>query len=141
MRPQSIVLFDRLFLASLVIGLINAILTYDSVVAATAGDPTLQQIGWGGGAVIVVMAISLLIPLLLWYLIAWRASNIAKWVLVVMTAIGLFFIGFDPDNLTSLSNLASLATTLLQVVAIVMLFRADARAWLEGDAQPPHHPE
>jgi drug/metabolite transporter (DMT)-like permease len=86
------------------------------------------------------MAISLLIPLLLWYFIARRASNIAKWILVVMTLLGLLFVNLDPGQLGSLAGIASLAVTILQLVAIVLLFRADARTWLSDDADDAEAP-
>ena len=133
MRPQSIVVFDRLFLASLVLALINAVLAYSTLVEEVEADPALAQIG-GGPIVIGVVLASLLIPLVLWYFIAHRASNIAKWLLVALVAIGLFFGNFSFSDGFSLPAIFGLVVTLLQVVAIVMLFRADARAWLEGDA-------
>ena len=132
MRPQSIVLFDRLFLASLVLALINAALAYSTLVEEVEADPALAQIG-GGAIVIGVVLASLLIPLVLWYFIARRASNIAKWLLVALIAIGLFFGNFSFSDGLSLPAILGLVVTLLQVVAIIMLFRADARAWLEGD--------
>ena len=109
MRPTSIVLFERLFLLSLAIALVNGFLQYDALVAQVGNDPALAQLGWGSGAILVVMAISLLIPLLLWYFIARRASNIAKWILVVMTLLGLLFVNLDPGQLGSLAGIASLA--------------------------------
>lgn len=133
MRPQSIVLFDRLFLASLVLALINAVLAYPTLVEEVEADPALAQIG-GGPIVIGVVLASLLIPLVLWYFISRRASNIAKWLLVALVAIGLFFGNFSFSDGLTLPAVLGLVVTLLQVVAIVMLFRADARAWLEGDA-------
>ena len=140
MRPTSIVLFERLFLLSLAIALVNGFLQYDALVAQVGNDPALAQLGWGSGAILVVMAISLLIPLLLWYFIARRASNIAKWILVVMTLLGLLFVNLDPGQLGSLAGIASLAVTILQLVAIVLLFRADARAWLNDDADDAEAP-
>jgi hypothetical protein len=131
-RPQSIVLFDRLFLASLVLALINAVLAYPTLVEEVEADPALAQIG-GGPIVIGVVLASLLIPLVLWYFISRRASNIAKWLLVALVAIGLFFGNFSFSDGLTLPAVLGLVVTLLQVVAIVMLFRADARAWLEGD--------
>ncbi len=140
MRPTSIVLFERLFLLSLAIALVNGFLQYDALVAQVGNDPALAQLGWGSGAILVVMAISLLIPLLLWYFIARRASNIAKWILVVMTLLGLLFVNLDPGQLGSLAGIASLAVTILQLVAIVLLFRADARAWLSDDTDDAEAP-
>ena len=43
-------------------------------------------------------------------------------------------------QLGSLAGIASLAVTILQLVAIVLLFRADARAWLSDDADDAEAP-
>lgn len=136
MRPPSIVLFDRLFLASLVIGVINAVLSFEAMQSELAANPDTAALGWGSGMVIAIIAFSLLIPLLLWYLIAYRASGIAKWILVVLTVGGLLFMGIDLENLLSLATIGTLVVTVLQLVAIVMLFRPDAKAWFDGDAGP-----
>ena len=133
MRPQSIVLFDRLFLASLVLALINAVLAYSTLLEEVEADPALAQIG-GGPIVIGVVLASLLIPLVLWYFISRRASNIAKWLLVALVAGGLFFGEFGFAEGMTVPAILGLVVTLLQVVAIVLLFRADARAWLEDKA-------
>lgn len=132
MRPQSIILFDRLFLASLALALVNAVLSYGTLVAQVEADPTLA--GMGEPLVITVAVLSLLIPLVLWYFIARRASNIAKWLLVVLIAVGVFFGNYSFENGLNLPAVLGLVVTLMQVVAIVILFRADARAWLEGDS-------
>ena len=136
MRPPSIVLFDRMFLASLIIGVINAVLSFDSMQAELAANPDTAALGWGSGMVIAIIAFSLLIPLLLWYLIAYRASGIAKWILVVLTVGGLLFMGIDLENLLSLATIGTLVVTVLQLVAIVMLFRPDAKSWFDGGAGP-----
>ena len=133
MRPTFIVLFERLFLLSLAIALVNGFLQYDALVAQVGNDPALAQLGWGSGAILVVMAISLLIPLLLWYFIARRASAFAKWLLVLLTVAGLLFLEIDIARVTAADTLMTLLVTLLQLVAIVLLFRADARAWLAGE--------
>ena len=57
-----------------------------------------------------------------------------------MTLLGLLFVNLDPGQLGSLAGIASLAVTILQLVAIVLLFRADARAWLSDDADDAEAP-
>ncbi len=61
-------------------------------------------------------------------------------ILVVMTLLGLLFVNLDAGQLGSLAGMASLAVTILQLVAIVLLFRADARAWLSDDADDAEAP-
>lgn len=131
MRPKSIVLFDRLFLASLIIGVINAVLSFDSMQAELAANPDTAALGWGPGMVVAVIAFSLMIPLLLWYLVAYRASGTAKWILVVLTVGGLLFVSIDLQNLLSLANIGTVVVTVLQLVAIALLFSPDAKAWFD----------
>ncbi|QYJ07371.1 hypothetical protein [Qipengyuania flava] len=130
MRPASIIWFERLFLLSLLLGLGNAILSFDSAVALVEADPVMAEMGWSGGFVMGVVAFSLGIPLLLTYLIARRASVVAKWVLVALVAIGFLMISFDTENMLSLANIGSAVAALLQLVAVTLLFRRDAVEWL-----------
>ena len=58
----------------------------------------------------------------------------------VASLLGLLFVNLDPGQLGSLAGIASLAVTILQLVAIVLLFRADARAWLSDDADDAEAP-
>ena len=85
MRPRSIEMFEKAFFASLVLGAINTLLSW-RLVAAAASDPTLRAAGVGQGLVLTGVLVGLLLPLLLWYFIARRASVVAKWIYVVLTA-------------------------------------------------------
>ena len=141
MRPHSIVLFEKLYLAAIVIGILNTVLSWSQVNAMIA-DPRIQAAGMGSGTLMFGLIVGLLIPILLWYFIARRASNVAKWIYVVLTALGLF--GF----LTSLANpmaskglimLLGAVAMVLQLYAAWLLFRPDAVAWLDskGASGPP----
>ncbi|MDZ4308653.1 hypothetical protein [Allopontixanthobacter sp.] len=141
MRPQSIILFERLYLASIAVTAINAWLTYDRTIAQVERDPSLSALGWGAGAFTLILVLGLLVSLLLYYFIAYRANAVAKWVLVAFTVIG--FLGL-PGALAAATGaaLASLVLMhLLALAAIVMLFRPDARQWFAGtdtaDDGPP----
>ena len=134
MRPNSIVLFERLFLGSLAVSAVASVIAYDSVLAEVNSDPAMAQLGLGGGFVAGMLALSLAIYLGLWFLIARKASNVAKWVLVVFAAIGMVSLAaslssFRPD----LGSLLGLASYGLEIAAIVYLFRSDAVAWLKGE--------
>lgn len=138
-QPQSIQNFSRLFLISLAIGIANAVLSWGKTNEMLAADPTTA--GFGGGFIIGVVVFGMGIPLLLWYFIAKRASNVAKWILVILTVLGLLVL---PGTFTQASAMGpvwlalSLMTTILQLAAIYYLFRADAVAWLKGT--PPVDP-
>ena len=92
MRPPSIVNFERLFLAALALGLIGLVLGFDAATAQLARESALRQLGIGASELLIgVSAAWLAIYLLLWFLIARKASNVAKWILVILSAIGAIF--------------------------------------------------
>ncbi len=136
MRPQSIIMFERLFLASLAVSVVNFILGYGVAVETLQRDANIQQLGLGGGFAIALFAVGTGIYLLLWFLIAHKAINIAKWVLIALIALSVVSLAtslagsFTLDLTTGLG----LATYILEVAAAVYLFREDAVAWLKGKA-------
>lgn len=134
MRPESIIAFERLFLASLALSLVLAAMSYEQIERAAAAEPGLQQLGLGSGFLIGTLAVSYAVYLLLWYLIARKAVGAAKWVLAVLVTFGVLF--SLPSMLQApmgLTMLLSLAAYALEVAAVVYLFRADASAWFKGE--------
>ncbi len=134
MRPRSIILFERLFLASLAVGVVNFILGYGDAVAALQRDPNMQQLGLGGGLVTAIFAVGTGIYLLLWFLIARKAVNIAKWVLVALIALSVVSLlnSLAASFTLNVATVLGLVTYALEVAAVVYLFREDAAAWLKG---------
>lgn len=136
-RPQSIILFDKVFLAAIGVSLLGIVLFFDANLRALEADPAIAEMGVGGGLLITITALSLGIMLLLWYFISRRASSLAKWLLVGLTIIGL------PSSFSGLTNTGGLqllltaAVLVLQILAIVLLFRADSRAWFQAKGQAP----
>ena len=140
MRPKSIVQFERVYLASIVLGM------FEPKRMGPATDMAFSKAGVdvpGVGIVLIAGALSLLLPLLLWHFIARRASNVAKSILIALTALGLlsFVAGLgDPDRAKDL--LLGVVVTALMFYAIWLLFRPDAKAWLgsKGTESPtdPH---
>ena len=140
MRPKSIVQFERVYLASIVLGM------FEPKRMGPATDMAFSKAGVDVpvvGIVLIAGALSLLLPLLLWHFIARRASNVAKSILIALTALGLlsFVAGLgDPDRAKDL--LLGVVVTALMFYAIWLLFRPDAKAWLgsKGTESPtdPH---
>ena len=134
MRPASIVLFEKLYLLSIVVSAIGLALGWDQMVAAAGARPGMPA-GTQQGLVIGSVVFTFLIAFVLLYFIARRASNIAKWVFVVLAAYGVFaFVtGLSTAGLTAdaafLVNALSLALTLY---CAWLLFRPDAKAWFEA---------
>lgn len=129
-RPPSIVRFDYFYLGAWAIGLVNTTTAFSRYQAM----PQMQQANAmiGSWYLPTTIAVGLLIPLLLWYFVARRASVVAKWIVVVFAALALFGI------LTSLlmasyaggvSLLLGIIACGLQVAAASLLFKPDAKAW------------
>ena len=135
MRPQSIELFEKVYLASIAISLVAVAVGWQRLTAesharlATVSEGTVQGVLIGTAVLVFGIA------LLLWYYIARKARNVAKWVLVILTALGVYTtlkeIVFStvPKDLYFAFNAAS---TLLGVYAVWLLFRPDAVAWLKS---------
>lgn len=134
MRPASIINFERFYLGAMALGLVNSAMSW-SQTQELMNSPEVAAAGLGSGFLFTTMAIGLIIPLLLWYFIARRGSNIAKWILVVLFGLGLigFLMSFAnplmPGGLAMILGIAGMA---LQAYAVYLLFQADAVAWLTG---------
>ena len=74
MRPPSIVMFERLFLASLALSVVSLIINYDLMIEQLAAEPALAELGLGGGFVLGRAANVYAIYVLLVYFISRNAS-------------------------------------------------------------------
>jgi hypothetical protein len=137
MRPQSIELFEKVYLGSIALGLVNTALSWGAL-TATLQNAGNAAVAMGPGLMIMSIAISLVISVLLWFFIARRASNIAKWIYVVITAIGVFGVisslanPLAPKGVTMIGGFVA---TGLQVFAAWLLFKPDSVAWLESKGE------
>lgn len=134
MRPPSIVKFDQLYLAIIVIGVIGFAVNWESAMTQIKANPGLSQLGWSGAGVLIGMyAFSITISLLIWYFISRRASNIARWILVVLTVYGLISLPFSLFlvALPLASLIIAIVSAALQAAMVWFLFRPDAAAWFK----------
>lgn len=134
MRPPSIVQFEKVYVAAILVGIVNGFLSWGAM-NAMLEDPAVRASGLGTGFLIFSMLIGTVISLLLWYFIARRASNVAKWIYVVIVALGVW------STVSSLANpmmpkglalIGGLIALLLQLYGAYLLFRPDAKEWLES---------
>ncbi|WP_126173252.1 hypothetical protein [Altericroceibacterium xinjiangense] len=139
MRPHSIVMFERLFLAAMALNVLGFVFSYQAVADELARQPGLSELGLTGGFAIGVFSLSLAVYLLLWFLIARKGSAIAKWILIALVAIGLTTLPSALSAPFTWGTVFGLLVTALEVAALVFLFREDAKAWLrrEDPADPP----
>jgi hypothetical protein len=129
-RPVSIRRFELCYLGSVLIGAANSAMTWKDVTSTVEAAQTRAMLGdW---FMPLAMVFGFTISLLLWYFTARAASLVAKWVLVVFFGLALagFLLtlatGSRPDGI---AGILSVATLVLNAVAVWMLFRPDARAW------------
>ncbi|HEX8642324.1 MAG TPA: hypothetical protein VF702_00250 [Allosphingosinicella sp.] len=149
MRPQSIVLFERIVIASICLGLLSLLLTV----------AMLNDIVPLGGAGIGLMAVVSLVTFgiygLLIYFIARKGSSTARWIYVGLAALGLLsgLLGIGMlSAFPAYIAILTLAQHALTIASLVMLFRPDAVAWfaqnqhgrahgaMHGYGAPPHMP-
>jgi len=141
-KPASIIKFDRLYLAALVLGAVNFAVGFSSLSDRLAQIPEYTASGFGTGILIASFIAGLAINLLIWFFISVRASKVAKWILVALFAIGLvqmvrsFGHALGPQGF---SLAVTLVITGLQAAAIYMLFRPDALSWFNRN--PPVDPD
>ncbi|AUX69142.1 hypothetical protein CHX26_06190 [Porphyrobacter sp. HT-58-2] len=132
MRPASIIRFDQLFLGSIALGIGNTILNYNSTMAELEADPAVAELGMATpGFLIGASAFGFAISLLLWYFISRRASTVAKWIMVVLTVIGLVGIPLALVGAPLMQSIITLVITGMQIASLWFLFRPDAKAWFE----------
>ena len=131
MRPPSIVNFERVALSSVMLSVINMALVWDEF----DSDPAMGEMGSVLGVAVFFITIGLVL-LLIWF-VSRKGSIGAKWIYVVLNALSLvsFLTGIG-EVATLYGNLVlilSIALHGLEVLAIWLLFRADANAWFRGE--------
>ncbi len=133
-RPVSVVRFEWIYLAGLAAGLVNSLMTWDELLrmmSASGVDPAT-----GSSVVAVMLVVTNGVALLLWYLAARRASNVARILLALFAAAGIFSLGWailTTGYALSPAGAIGLVSLALQVVATAMLFSGDARRWFVRD--------
>lgn len=161
LRPNSIIMFERLYLASLAIVLLQQIggfFVAQSIFArmpAGADLPGMNGVfsGLMVGSMIFGLLFAIGIPLLLWWLAARNRTEVAKWLLLVVSILSVLMWLFGlivaltmpmPD-LDSFQDFRTMQLALvavdgvaevLGIVALVYLFRADATEWFRTGAGP-----
>jgi hypothetical protein len=121
-RPGSIAAFERLFLFSILIGVVQTIVGWEEL--ARRGSPS---------AILTIVALSLGTLAAVALLISRGRSRSAKWLLVLLLLLGLplFLISVSRGTLVGWPSLAFLQAA-LQAGSICLLFSASSRDWLAG---------
>ncbi|WP_108811025.1 hypothetical protein [Sphingorhabdus sp. Alg231-15] len=141
-RPKSILWFERFFIASFLLSAVQAALNWIENLSGEESSLT----GWTtlviGQMLATIIAFS--IDIGLWFFIARRASNVAKWLLVAKTSLAFVAIIWVLPSLIQNSIVTIIASTLftqaLVLLSVGFLFRQEARSWFHvaGGAQLDH---
>jgi hypothetical protein len=128
-------MFDRLFLGSLAVSALGVFLSWDEMTAQLANEPGVAEMGLGSGFIAGAIAVGFAISLLLWFLVSQKASNLAKWILVVLAALSLISLPSMLGGPWDLTAILGIASYVLEIAALGFLFREDAKEWLR-DQRP-----
>ena len=119
-RPASIVWFERLYLGSLVMGLVDDFVYWDGSFAIVYARRFLPLQCFKFGLLV-----------LLCLLVSRRRSNAAKWAIVIVFAASLSFFILDLiSGVLSGSSVAAIGETLLESIALGLLLTESAKDWL-----------
>lgn len=134
-RPKSIIQFEQVYWAIIVLGLVSAALGWSDMMASVQVQQSVAHFGMG--MVYGPIVLGILVQLLLWYFIARRGSVVAKWIFVVLSGLGVVFSLFSLVTKGSPSipvGVIDVALLVLQVIAIMLVFRPDTRPWFGENA-------
>lgn len=134
MKPQSINLFNITFWIATAGSILSTAIYWGEITAVIEEDPNVAAFVFGGFVVGLVYAFA--IPIALWALIMFKASNIARWIYAVLTGLDAVFTLFGMFDVSVLEAVMAAVLTAISIVAVVMLFRPDAAEWFESRGGP-----
>ena len=124
---KDIVIFERLMLAALFIGVVNTALRYKELSAGPGGAPLVLSVFFGG----VVVMLTLIL------LISRNGSNVAKWIFMILAS--LMIVNYIPVLADFLDRgvvgILSICQTAMQAVAIYLLFTRESQVWFASNAR------
>lgn len=137
--PISIVWFERLYIGSIFLAVIQAVLDW----ASFSNELEFSSDMFGSGVELVVsvfliaLAAILVVGLTfcLWFYIVKRPRALAKWAFVILFGFDVFALPFFVMEYTSLEMLITIAVMILDIGAIILLFRPDAKRWFETNGR------
>lgn len=133
-RPVSIVWFERLYLGGVVVGVINAALSWNVALARLAANPAPAQLGPSFGSTMLAggIVLGVLISLLLWYFTARKGSVVTKWIITAFFVLGLlslFWAAVQGTVPHGVGGVLTIVAWVLDAIAVWHLFRPDTKVW------------
>ena len=142
LQPKSIERFEQIFFLSLVVSLVMFVLNWDQSMEAVQQNPAAAAI-----AVPMMIGFAIIgygISILLWFLIARRGNEVAKWIYVVLFALGALgaligvLMGGRPGVPTPsvLTRVGQIVNLVLGIAGVWFLFQPDTRPWFNKGVDP-----
>lgn len=133
--PPSIRRFRLVYGLVVLLSAINVVLIWPTLNASVARNPALG--GAGPAVQMTVVLIGLAIPALIWWFAGFRRSRIARVALILIVGVAVFSLlralAVGQLVLDTVGSMR-LVALVLQVLALVLLFRPDARLWFSRRA-------
>lgn len=138
-RPQSFKNFDRLYLGSIAVGVIGALLTFGELSDLMATEMAGQGMeSASDGLLIGGLAFGVAVNLALWFLVSVLRIGLVKWVLAVFVAYAAIMFVISISAQSPISMVFAAASNAMAVASMWFLFRPESTAWLKarkgGDA-------
>ena len=127
-RPPSIRWFERIVYLNQLVAIASTYAAWEAI--REIADPSFAPPRF----MFYLLAVVIAVNLLLMWLIAYRASNVARWILVVLIGLSFWSLANIPAFLRFGHTYFALALLqyLLSAVSVWLLFRRDARRWFAG---------
>ncbi len=129
LRPQSIIRFEQVYLVSAALNTLVEVLSFMGISGPSDIDRKNIVLELS------IVALGWVLLFFFWYFIARRASNVAKWLFVGLTVLGLLILVPDGTKLAQTNPIYAALTaliTLLDFASIAFLFKRDAVDWLKS---------
>jgi hypothetical protein len=128
MLPDNVVLFERFCYASVLLGLVYSVMEFPGPPPGMTVDPAAVTVI--SAVTIAVTALFFFLNVLLIWLTARRASNVARGIFTAFTLLGIVMFAFQIGALSMRNLSAALVlalATMLEAIAVVLIFTGDAR--------------
>lgn len=128
MLPDNVKLFERFCYASVLLGFVYSVLDFQGPPPGMAVDPAVAT--FAIAFTVAVIGFFLGLNILLIWLTARRASNVARWNFAVLVILGLVLFVFQIGEISVRNMPAALAfalATILEAIGVVLIFTGDAR--------------
>ena len=139
-RPQSVVRFTWLYLASVIVALVTFALAWGQMMDQFAANPQFagnpQVLNMIPAMMIGFLVIYYGITLLFWWLVGFKGVNAMRWIFAILNGLGLVFFLYGLANgaqqQSTISMIGSILAWGLAIVAFYFVFQRDANAWFTG---------